>query len=105
MRKQDKAKMVNPTKEPIIYNITLTVADTEYSQALPSSTREFRVRCRTLFDVRYAWETGKVAAPAAPYATILSGLEYRGDNSDITGKSLFLASSEAGVIVEIEVWI
>jgi len=97
--------MANPTKESVIYNVTLTVADTEYPQALPSSTREFRVRCRTLFDVRYAWETGKVATPTAPYATILAGLEYRGDNSDITGKSLYLASSEAAVVVEIEIWV
>ena len=97
--------MPNPTKEPTIYNKTLTVADTEYSQAFPSSTREFRVRCRTLFDVRYAWVTGKVAIPTAPYATIKAGLEYHGDESDITGKSLYLASSTAGVVVEIEIWI
>jgi len=97
--------MPNPTKEPTIYNKILTVADTQYSQALPSSTREFRVRCRTLFNVRYAWETGKVATPTAPYATIPAGLEYRGDDSDITGKKIYLASSEAGVVVEIEVWV
>jgi len=97
--------MPNPTKDPTIYNLTLTVADTEYLQALPSSTREFRVRCRTLYDVRYAWETGKVAGPVVPYATIFAGLEYRGDNSDITGKKLYLASGTAGVVVEIEVWV
>ncbi len=96
--------MPYPTETPTIYNVTLAVADTEYSQAFPSSTREFRVRCRTPFDVRFAWVTGKVAGPTAPYCTLLAGLEYRADESDITGRSLFLASGEAGVVVEIEVW-
>ena len=97
--------MTNPTTEPIVYNITLTLADTEYSQALPSSTREFRFRCRTDFDIRFAWETGKVATPTAPYLTLPSSSDYYGDQSDITGKSIYFASSEAGVIVELEVWI
>ena len=97
--------MPNPTREPTIYNKTLTLADTQYSQALPSSTREFRIKCRTLFDIRYAWKTGKVATPTTPYATLSAGQDYYGDNSDITGKKLYLASSEAGVVVEIEVWI
>jgi len=97
--------MANPTKEPTIYNVTLTVADTEYSYPLPSSTREFRIKCRTLYDVRYAWEEGKVAGPVAPYATLSAGLEYRGDDSDITGKSIYLASGTAGVTIEIEIWV
>ena len=97
--------MPNPTKEPTIFNVELTDADTQYSQAFPSSVREFRVMCRTLFDVRYAWEKNKVATPTAPYATLSAGKDYYGDNSDITGKKLFLASSEAGVVVEIEIWI
>ena len=96
--------MTNVSQRPFVYNKTLTVADTEYSQALPSSTREVRFRCRTLYDVRFAWVTGKVATPTAPYLTLLSGMEYASDDNDITAKSLYLASDEAGVVVEIEVW-
>ena len=96
--------MPYPTETPTVYNVTLTDVDTEYSQALPSSTREIRFRCRTLFDVRFAWITGKVATPTAPYLTLPAGSDYYSDDSDITGRSLFLASSEAGVVVEIEVW-
>ena len=97
--------MSNPVDEPVVYNKTLTVADNEYSQALPSSTREIRFRCRTLYDVRFAWVEGKVATPTAPYLTLPAGSDYYSDNDDITGKSLYLASSEAGVVVEIEVWL
>ena len=97
--------MENPVKEPTVYNVTLTVADTEYLRALPSSTREVRFRCRTLFDVRFAWEEGKVATPTEPYLTLPGGHDYDSDERDLTGKTLYLASSEAGVVVEISVWI
>ena len=96
--------MTNVVETPTVYNITLTVADTEYSQALPSSTREFRFRCRTLFDVRFAWVTGKVAIPTAPYLTLPAGSDYSSDQNDLTAKSLYLASGEAGVVVELEIW-
>ena len=96
--------MVPPTLTPTVYNISLTVADTEYSQLLPSSTREVRFRCRTLFDVRYSFTTEKVATPAAPYLTLPAGSDYHSDDSDLTDTFLYLASDEAGVVVEVEVW-
>ena len=95
--------MSNPVKEQTLSIKTLIVADTEYSVALPSSTRELRFRCRTLYDIRYAWETDKVATPTDPYATVSAGLEYRSDKKDLTGKILYLASSQAGVVVEISI--
>jgi len=95
--------MSNPVKQQDTYNITITSADTEYSQELPSSTRELRFRCRTIFDVRFAWVTDKVATPTAPYSTLPAGSGYRSDNKDLTGKTLYLASSEAGVVVEVSV--
>ncbi len=97
-------KQQPPSTAPTVYNVTLTDADTEYSQALPSNTKEIRFRCRTLFDVRFAWLEDKVATPTTPYLTLPAGSDYFSDDSNITGKTLFLASSEAGVILEIEVW-
>jgi len=94
-----------PTAQtPTVYNKTLTVADTEYPQALPAGTKEIRFRCRTAFDVRFAWVTGKVAGPVAPYLTLPSGRDYASDNNKLTGLTLYLASSEAGVVVEIEIF-
>ncbi len=89
---------------PTVTNITLTDADTEFSQLLPSGTRDARFRCRTLFVIRFAFETGKVATPTAPYLTLPAGSDYITDRNDISGKTLFFASSEAGVIVELETW-
>lgn len=97
--------MPNPVKKPTVYNKILTDADTEYSQALPSSTREIRFRCRTLYAVRFAWVEDKVATSTTPYLTLPAGCDYYSDNDDLTGETLYLASSEAGVVVEIEVWL
>ena len=93
-------KVATPTK----YALAITTADTEYSQALPANTREFRFRCRTLYDVRFAWVTGKVATPTAPYLTLGAGSDYWSDWNNLASQTLFLASSTAGVVVELECW-
>ena len=96
--------MAYTVSTPTIYNKTLTVADTEYSQLLPSGIRQLRFRCRTLFDVRFAYVTGKVATPTAPYLTLPAGADYQSDGNDLSGKTIYFSSSEAGVVVELEVW-
>ena len=87
---------------PQIYNLTLTSADTEYSQAI-TGVKKFTVQCRTSFAVRFAYETGKVAGPTAPYQTIKAGAAFWEDDI-IINDTLYFASSEAGVIVEILVY-
>lgn len=88
---------------PTFYNLTLTVADTEYIQALPANTRALQFQCRTENDIRYAFETGKVATPTAPYSTLKAGDVWYKENIKSSG-SLYAGSSTAGVIVEIETW-
>lgn len=86
------------------YNKTLTDANTEYSQALSLSCRHFTMQCRTAVDVRFAFETGKVATPTAPYATMKSGSVYSSPEKfevPVGGLTVYLASGSAGVIVEI----
>lgn len=102
------AKSVNqqpPVTTSTVYNTTLTNANTEYSQALPTNTREFRFICRTLFDVRYAFITGKVATPTAPYLTLPAGMEYSSDNDNFASTTIYFASATAGVIVELETYV
>jgi hypothetical protein len=100
---------------PTIQNVTLTSADTEYSLTLPDNTRAFSFQCRTAFDVRYAFETGKVATPTAPYATVKSGHWYNsmesmgnytpaGDATTDYDGTIYFAADEAGVIVELISW-
>ena len=96
--------IVNEPSVGVTYNVTLTSSDTEYSQALPSNCRSIAFRCRTAHAVRFAWEPDKVATPAAPYQTLKAGGEYWKDNINATGLILYLASSEPGVVIEVEVW-
>lgn len=98
--------MTYPVETPTVYNITLTNADTEYSQLLPSSAREIRFRCRDdSVDVRFAFETGKVASPTSPYLTLPAGCDYYSDKNDLTATIIyFSATSNASPVVELEVW-
>ena len=98
----DSGRITTPT----IYNVTLTDADTQYSQALPSNARFFEFQCLTAFDVRFAFETGKVATPTTPYLTLKSGGYYYSPevNQGASPSTLYLASSEAAVVVQILAW-
>lgn len=91
---------------PAIYNVTLTSANTEYSQALPNNTKCFEFRCRSAVDVRFAFVTGKVAAPTAPYMTLTGGDWYTSPilNQGTSPSTLYLASATAGVVACIIAW-
>ena len=86
------------------YNVTLTNANTEYSQALPANCRKLILRCRTAYDIRYAWATGKVATPTAPYQTLRASAEYALDGIKVASGIIYLASATAGVVIEMEAW-
>ena len=91
---------------PTVYNVTLTILDTEYSQALPADCRFFEFQCQTAFDIRFAFVTGKVATPTAPYMTLKSGCYYYSPtiNQASSPSTLYFATDEAGVVVEIIAW-
>jgi len=97
-------KKADKSTTPIVYNLTLANANTEYSQELPAHTKELRFRCRTLYDVRYAWVAGKVATPTTPYLTLPAGCDYWSDRNDLSSRTLYFASSTAGVVIEMEVF-
>lgn len=90
---------------PTEYNITLTNANTEYSQALPANTRRLCFRCRTGAVCRYAWVTGKVATPTANYQTLQAGAEYVLEGVKLATSTLYLASATAGAVIEMEAWV
>jgi hypothetical protein len=88
---------------PVIYNVTMTNANTEYSQAL-TNCKKFIILMRendTTF--RIAFVTGKVATPTAPYFTVPEGSSYDEDNINFTG-TIYFACSLAGKIIQIITW-
>lgn len=92
---------------PTSYNVTLTLADTQYSQALPANCKGFEFQARTEVDIRFAFVTGKVAGPTAPYNTLKAGDYYYSGpiNQEATPSTVYLASPTAGTVVELIVWL
>lgn len=97
--------------EPIIYNVTMTVADTEYSQQLSQYTKKFLIHTRDESEFRLAFVTGKVATPTAPWMTIPSasrlfedGLFLRVQQDDWDG-TLYFSSDDTGKVIEILEWV
>jgi hypothetical protein len=95
--------VANDPTTPVTYNVEIVAADTEYSQLLPSGCRSVAFRCREHQGIRFAWETGKVATPTAPYQTLKAGAEYWKDNIQAS-VTLYVAAGADGVTVEIEAW-
>lgn len=89
---------------PTLYAITLTSADTEYSQALPAGLRALSFKARTSVAIRWAFATGKVATPTDPYETLAAGQTYFKEGIVGAAVTLYLASSTAGTVVEVEAW-
>ena len=89
---------------PTIYNLTLAVVDTEYSQALPANTRRFSLQCLTDYDMRFAFVAGKVAVPTAPYALVGAGMNYYEEGLNIESVTLYVGTDQAGTVAEIICW-
>lgn len=101
--KQDLQPLAATT--PTLYNVTMTLADTEYSQALPANTKILEIREQSMgYVTRYAFVTGKVAIPTAPYRTLGAGEVKTLDNLNLAAVTLYFACSTAGKILEIEAW-
>jgi len=96
-------KDLSPVTTPVIYNKTMTTADTEYMQELPSDTRKFVTHCRDGTEFRLAFVAGKVATPTAPYLTIKANSAYSEDNIKSVIK-LHFACASAGKVIETVAW-
>jgi len=97
-------QVVKPGTAPNIYNITMTSANTEYSQALPAGCKKIFASIQdadTSVDLRFAFVTGKVATPTAPYYKYNGGVELIIDGLEIASGTLYFACSGAGKIMQI----
>jgi len=95
--------MVKEATTPVVYNVTMTNANAEYSQALPANTKKFLIHTQDETAFRFAFVTGKVATPTAPWLTVLAGSRYFEDMV-LTSATLYFASASAGKIIEVVAW-
>lgn len=90
---------------PVIYNVTMTLANTEYSQALPANTKKIKFRCQNVgYDLRIAYEMGRVATPTAPWSLLAAGEVEVEDGLNLTSKTIYFACSTAAMVFEITCW-
>jgi len=96
--------------EPTIYNVTMTVANTEYSQQLPVKTMKILMHTRDESIWRLAFETGHVAGSVAPFLTVLANTRYYSYEVNLRPTltawdgTLYFATANAGRIVEVSYW-
>jgi hypothetical protein len=99
-----------PATTVTLDSITLTVANTEYSKALPANCKKltFRTVDSTKLnagsDVRYAFVTGKVATPTLPFQMLDGGAVYSEPGLYLASSTLYVAGVTAGDIVLLEMW-
>jgi hypothetical protein len=86
---------------PTIENKTLTDSDTEYEVDLPKNTVKFTLQARGSHDVKLSFEDGE---SGSKYITIKSGASITEDLLDLSGRTLYLQSPEAGTVVEVLSW-
>ena len=89
---------------PVKYIGTMTNLNTEYSQALPATTRGFSIHTRDGTAFRFAYVTGKVATPTDPYESVPQGAEKTVTGIRPLALTLYFACASAGKIVELEAW-
>lgn len=80
-----------------IFNVTATLANTEYSQALPADTKEFLIKNRTNGNMKLAFTSGQ---SGTLYMSIPCGAVYANTNF-YSSQTLYFQVDKAATIVEI----
>ena len=91
---------------PTIYNVTMTAANTEYSQLITNAKR-LRISTQdgdSAYSYRLAFVTGKVASPTAPYISHKGDVIYNIDKLNIASLTVYCGCTTTGKILQIEVW-
>lgn len=96
--------MPNQAIEFSVDTVDVAVANTEYPYLIPNGTVSILFKTRSGNALRYAWESGIVATPAAddPYVLLPEQSSYTNDKIVLSGKTLYFAAAQAEV-VEIEI--
>lgn len=82
----------------LMANVSLLLANTEYSYALPSGTKQFIIQSRNPAILRVATVAGETFTN---YTTIWKGGSLTISDVNFTGKVLYIQSNTASTTVEI----
>lgn len=86
---------------PLVYNVTMTLANTEYSQALPPICKKFLIKCRASYPIRVAFAWGETAVA---WVTVPAGMTYWEDLIYTLRMTLYFQCATAGQVAEVVAW-
>ena len=99
-------KYVRDPDTPLIYNVSMVAANTEYSQALPANTKKYMVHLRDeayVFDLAFA--IGLVRPGTGVCIRVPVGCRYESPEVLIgTAPTVYFSCQTAAQVAEIEVW-
>ena len=81
-----------------IFNVNLTLADTEVSFKFPTDTRSFMIQNRGSFDVKISDESGQ---SGTKFFTLFTDSTIDEKNLKFDNETLFFQSAEAAQVLEI----
>lgn len=91
---------VESSSNPVVYNVTCTLANTEYSQVLNTSAKKFLIRVRGNAVMRLAFDSG---GTVVSWITIPFGCSYIEEALLFSG-TLYFQTSKPAQVVEILEW-
>jgi len=86
---------------PAVYNVTMTNAATEYSQALPANTRKFLLKCRGVYAIQVCFTSGE---SGTKYVTVPANQTYSEDQINAATLTLYFQCATAAQVAEIIAW-
>jgi len=95
------AAMLRKATLPVIQNVTMTLADTEYSQALPANVKKFLIKCRTNYPIQVAVREGW---SGTTYVTVPAGMSWWEDLIQPASLTLYFQCATAGQEAQIVAW-
>lgn len=95
-----RARIVQ-AKEPAIYNLSMPLAGTEYSQIISANAKQIMVRMRVKGRAQIAFTSGN---SGTIFFTLEPGCVYSQENLDLEGVTIYLQSNQAGQVAEILEW-
>lgn len=95
-----RAKVVSATN-PTIYNLSMPLANTEYSQALSSGTKKVMIRIRGKHKAQISFVSGD---SAVLFFTLEAGAVYFEENLDLANAIIYMQTNAASQVAEILEW-
>lgn len=84
---------------PLVSNILLVAADTEYQIILPNNCKRYLIKLRDLADLKLRYTSG------SDYLTIPRGCHFTEDDIETSSVSLFVESTSSAQMVELLTWV